>query len=121
MYYAEPFYADGSPVMEPDAGRKPPDGKVGRPICREARDERRAFLSARSAWVSASAPDLAPERGSTIRLNGEVVWRYDLIAAHDPETGAVMGRLDWVDLREERRREAQAALDAEARKLLGVS
>lgn len=120
QYTATAFYADGSPVQEPGAYKTHPEGKATRPYERHAHTEARAFLSGRSAWApTATVPDLAPEEGCTIRINGELAYRFQLVASRDPETGKAVGRLDWVDVRGAAAEAKQADLDARAAALLG--
>jgi hypothetical protein len=109
-------YPDGSPVCEPGAHRHQP-GQPGNPYVRDGRDERRAFLSARLAWLpTVKQPDLKPARGSMIRIDGVVAYRFELVPILDPITGEVVdAREDWVDVRGEAASAAQAALIEEAK------
>jgi hypothetical protein len=109
-------YPDGSPVCEPGAHRHQ-QGQPGRPYVREGRDERRAFLSARHAWVpTTKRPDLRPPRGALIKIDGVTAYRWDLVPITDPATGDVVdAKEDWVDVRGEAVAAERAKLLEEAR------
>jgi hypothetical protein len=100
-----------------------PDGTPSCPrgypcVVEERRDERRQLLSlTRDGWATPRGIPQPPPDGALVRIGDdpEPAFRYERLPVLDASGEVVATRCEWVDLRERRRAEREAAHIAAAK------